>query len=582
MSTQGAANAVADLLADIPAAKNEGRAVGLPDPDVVKLQVSVQVADLAFVNGVAGDDWDTIYTTTRPFPAHPAAALDLEFAWQDVHDAASLAPPPAAGPLPLPTARLVRLILAPVCRDDPTLSYFGAPDVLTGPAVNVMLRKPSADERGLFLPASDADRVSACYLQPDALPDAATAAAQQAAGAGTAAPDDAAGRLAAALGLACSGLVFTGQPGRRTVFGTAAGLHALLAPDYSAIGFSSSGDLTLRWIVSVRETIDRDWPWDGLAPAGISVRRTLDGGPEEEVGRIQLVRAINDNATVNPDHSQTDILFFDAIDPKPEACEFPAEISASYRLVPDFADPPRRQDTPAPIAIRLPIATPPAQVPQLVSAGIALSPYQHSADYAATAPRRRWLWLEFDRPPDNPADRYFARVLGSSPDPDLSGLPVETVAEDTPEPPLPVDPEPIRVIVPGAADDAAGLSAMDELVAGDTGVHMIVPLPPGTDSGSPELFGFFTYELRTGHKQGWCAAQGRFGAPLRVTGVQHPPPDLTCLVARDSASLTVSAPFAQAVLGGAPCCQGRCPAPACGSCCTCRSPSRTGKRTGIY
>ena len=428
----GAANAVADLLADIPAAKNEGRAVGLPDPDVVKLQVSVQVADLAFVNGVAGDDWDTIYTTTRPFPAHPAAALDLEFAWQDVHDAASLAPPPAAGPLPLPTARLVRLILAPVCRDDPTLSYFGAPDVLTGPAVNVMLRKPSADERGLFLPASDADRVSACYLQPDALPDAATAAAQQAAGAGTAAPDDAAGRLAAALGLACSGLVFTGQPGRRTVFGTAAGLHALLSPDYSAIGFSSSGDLTLRWIVSVRETINRDWPWDGLAPAGISVRRTLDGGPEEEVGRIQVVRAINDNATVNPDHSQTDILFFDAIDPKPEAGQFPAQISASYRLV-------RTSPTRPAGRTRLRLLPsgsrsrrhrrrcrnwfpPESHCPPISTAPTSRPPHRADAGFGWSSTAHRTTRRTVASPAFWAAPRSGSR-----------GLPVETVTEDTPD-----------------------------------------------------------------------------------------------------------------------------------------------------
>jgi hypothetical protein len=545
----GAANAVADLLADVPAASSEGRAVGLPDPDVTALQVSVQVADLAFVNGVAGEDWDTLYTTTRPFPADPAAALDLEFAWHDVHDASSLAPAPPAGPVPLPTSRLVRIILAPLCRDDPALSYFGAADVRTGPTVNLLLRKPAADERGLFLAASDADRLTAFFLQPDALPSAATTAAQQAAGAGTTAPNDAPGRLAAALGLTRSGTVFTGKPGRRTVFGTAAALHAMLAPDHSAIGFASSGDLTRRWIVSVRETIDRDWPWDGLAPAGISVRRTLAGGPEQEVGRIELVRAVNETATINPDHSQTDILFFDVIDPKPAPGAFPAEINASYRLVPTFADPPAKQDASAPVSIRLPVTTPPAQVPQLVSAGIALSLYQHSADYATTSSRQRWLWLEFDRPPDNQADRYFARVLGSAPDPELSDMPPDA-AEDAPEPPLPVDPEPIRIIVPGDADDGAGLSAMDEFVAGDTSVHMIVPLPPGAGSDSPELFGFFTYEFRTGHKQGWSTAQGRFGPPLRVSGIQHPAPELTCLVARDSAAITVSAPFAQAVRGG--------------------------------
>ena len=50
---------------------------------------------------------------------------------------------------------------------------------------------------------------------------------------------------------------------------------------------------------------------------------------------------------------------------------------------------------------------------------------------------------------------------------------------------------------------------------------------------SPELFGFFVYEVRLGHKAGrWCTAQGRFGPPLRVAGVQHPAPPLTCQAAR--------------------------------------------------
>ena len=38
-----------------------------------------------------------------------------------------------------------------------------------------------------------------------------------------------------------------------------------------------------------------------------------------------------------------------------------------------------------------------------------------------------------------------------------------------------------------------------------------------------ELFGFYVYELRVGHTDRiWCTAQGRFGHPTRVNGVQHP------------------------------------------------------------
>src|SRR5207302_1830652 len=76
------------------------------------------------------------------------------------------------------------------------------------------------------------------------------------------------------------------------------------------------------------------------------------------------------------------------------------------------------------------------------------------------------------------------------------------------------------------------------------------PLPPGVDETAPELFGFFTYELRVGHAQGWSTAQGRYGTPLRVTGVQHPAPTLTCAVTRNSRGITASAPYSLPVLDG--------------------------------
>jgi hypothetical protein len=188
-------------------------------------------------------------------------------------------------------------------------------------------------------------------------------------------------------------------------------------------------------------------------------------------------------------------------------------------------------------------------VPAVVSAGVAMAPYERSADYSSTAPRRRALWLELDRPPDDPQDAYFLRVLRNAPDPLLSrhGETVEPVAEA----PLPVDPEWIRVIVQGQADDRAGLAAMQPLIASpDSPHHYLVPLPAGLDDSAAELFGFFTYELRVGHAGVWSTAQGRFGTPLRVTGVQHPPPALPCAVVRDSTGITASAPFAVPVLDG--------------------------------
>src|SRR4029077_9751667 len=68
---------------------------------------------------------------------------------------------------------------------------------------------------------------------------------------------------------------------------------------------------------------------------------------------------------------------------------------------------------------------------------------------------------------------------------------------------------------------------------------------------SPELFGFYVYEFRVGHTDRiWCTAQGRFGHPTRLSGVQHPAPPLKCLVDRKPAGILVTAQYAQATFGG--------------------------------
>ena len=106
-------------------------------------------------------------------------------------------------------------------------------------------------------------------------------------------------------------------------------------------------------------------------------------------------------------------------------------VARVFRAAPAHVDPPQS------FALRLPITTPPMQVPKLVSVGLAQSDYARSADYSRTSPRTRVLWLEFDQPLQDPHDVYFGRVLANAPDPALTDAP------DTPdlaEPPLPVDP----------------------------------------------------------------------------------------------------------------------------------------------
>jgi hypothetical protein len=209
---------------------------------------------------------------------------------------------------------------------------------------------------------------------------------------------------------------------------------------------------------------------------------------------------------------------------------------------------PAHADAAADLPIALPITTPPVQVPKVVSAGIAMSPYRHDPFYTSTEERTKAHWLEFEAPPADPQDRLFARVLAYAPDPVLTDE--NDTLPQQPEPPLPIDPEPIRSIVPGQGDDQAGATAMAPLIPTDSPVHFLVPLPPGLTSDSPELYGFFTYELRFGHWNVWTTAQGRFGRPLRLAGVQHAAPQLRCAVTRTKSRLEVTASFADPVRNG--------------------------------
>jgi hypothetical protein len=260
---------------------------------------------------------------------------------------------------------------------------------------------------------------------------------------------------------------------------------------------------------------------------------------------------VNPGALQNPDRSQTDIVYFDSIEPKPLGAAFPSELIVNYELRSVFATPPAVFDAPSTWALRLPITTPPAQVPKIVSAGLAFSEYTHDATYSSSNERQRMLFLELDAPPLDSADNYFGRVLAYGPDPMLLGTGAQIPAP--PEPPLPLDPELIRTVAPGQSNDLAGLSAMQKLIPSPTSnVHYLLPLPDSLTPDSGELFGFFVYELRLGHDGSrWSTAQGRFGRPLRVVGVQHPAPQLRCMVTRTaSEGITVVAPYAAPVLNG--------------------------------
>jgi hypothetical protein len=526
-----AGGAAADLLADLAQATTDKRGVGSPDPDVTAVEIVVQVASPA-----SPDGFITLYQTTRPFPAPPNDPLSLALDWQDVHDATTLVAP-ANGPIPLPTSRLVRISLNAVAAAK--ADYFGEDDVRHGHATQLAARKESADERGLLLTAS-AEAIEGLYLQPEAAADSWVALAQKAAGRALAAPDNALGRLAGALDLEAYALGLRARPGHRVLFGCSPGLRHVLGPDGGSVQFGSLGDLTGGWLIPVRLELSRDWSWDGLDH--LSIER--DG---VEVGQVEPRRLVAHEASGAP-NDRSELLFIDAFDPKPAPGQFPSEPHLHFKVVPVFRHAPAQQDAVIEFDLHLPITTPPSQVPRLVSAGLALAPYHRDPAYSHTDPREKMIWLEFEAPPHNLADSYFARLLAQAPDPVLTrGRPEIPEAA---EPPLPIDPEPIRTIVQGQSDDQAGLNAMQALLPTDSPRHFLVRAPGGLTPESPALFGFFTYELRVGHAVGWSTAQGRFGRPLRVTGVQHPMPTLACAVLRDRRAIEVSAPFADPTYEG--------------------------------
>src|SRR5690606_30708760 len=121
-----------------------------------------------------------------------------------------------------------------------------------------------------------------------------------------------------------------------------------------------------------------------------------------------------------------------------------------------------------------------------------------------------------------PDDTYFVRVLNNAPDPLICRINSEILNFENEDMPFHLDDEKLRVIIPGMNNDYAGIGVMQEMIQentpdGKAGKIFMVPLPSGMHEFSDELFGFFNYEIRLGHKkESWSTAQGRYGRPLKV------------------------------------------------------------------
>jgi hypothetical protein len=577
---------IAALIARAADARVESNAIGVCDPDVTHVRVSLQVRAPGNDPGPIGlrdGPFREVYSTEIELPPldpeevlAPGAPLTLTLDYVDVPDVAQMVPPTAGSAvLPIPTARDVRLRLTPVCADKP--NYFGSASVRVGLTSDIATRADAESENDLTAALRPGQTpLAAVFLQPG------TGLLQ---------------RFAERLHLAANGLQLTARTGERVVFAASGALRHSLSLERDSISFASEGELLGHWIAVIQLELARDWTWNGLEDYGFEVSRSDSAtGVPRVVGSVSLPFAVSNVATIGADNpgedrrAHTRLIFLDAVDPNPPPNTFPRKPTPQWRIEPHLRGFSAAENAAlARIdAIDLPISVPPKQVPGLLSAGIALSPYEADETYSSTKARTKALWFELDAPLADPNDSLYARVLAYGPDPLLSGdithrlipasdFPVgpttwfdfveKTLPAPPPAPALAIDPEPMRVIVPLQPEDTSGLNAMVEMAEafpqpGETRSRFFrVPLPPGLDPEAPELFGFWTYEIRVGHKRLWSTAQARFGRPLVVQGVQHPAPTLRCTAVRVrpdkrnnnpdfSPRIVVSAPHATAVFAG--------------------------------
>lgn len=584
--------------------------LGIADPDVNEVEIVVELETLKLdkLNSVNGrEDYVHLYTTRRAFPDiagnedNYEAALKIPIEYVDiqgpdkvlnignelnlVQDLGLTDDIDNLPQLVLPTARTARLTIRAICEEkateNETLAYYGVVnaadknlDVRYGEAFTLQLYKPSEDETDLLVQTPGVPQLQGIFMQPDVQATFDGRLDTLLFGRQNNTTVNNVQQLADQLDLESTGLTLNAPKGSRAVFGCSSRIRHTLAPDGSSITFASKSDLMNHWLCCLCVEIDRDWMWDAMETDAFIVKRTRgfthDPAPLEEnaeIGRIKMIRTASFEALDGPQRNSTRIIFIDAVEPKkePQGADpvFPDTIDVSYVLESQFkVDHAAQKDDPEQLAMTLPITTPPAQVPKIVSAGMALSPYVRDEKYATSESRKRFLWVEFEEAVADTQDTYFARVLTNAPDQLISNNhPSLFVAPE--EPPLPIDPEQIRVISPASSNDLAGLNAMQPMVKSTSSdVHYILPLPPGLHANSDEMFGFFTYEFRLGHFERppetadgepvkvWTTAQGRFGRRLKSNGIQHPAPALTCMPNRDEDKLWVTAPYAVAVHDG--------------------------------
>jgi len=587
--------AVQDILQEqqLSGGKSGARAFGIPDPDTVAVEIKVEVETLNMDN-LASDDgrehYITLYKTQRAFNAFDEndaeGTIDVPVTYKDVNvlnltNTATPFPTPAdndfiaktAGEIILPTARNIRLTLRAIGEEKP--NYWGNVnkkdsnlDSRYGKTTVLNLRQESANEQNIFANAEDSQTLQAVYLQPDPVQISNDPIEFKTLQGGRKSMPDIVYRLGSQLDVEVKELTLVSENGERLQFWCSSMIRHSMSPDNSSITFANKQELHDQWLVCTTLLIDRDWSWDSLDASSFNIMRRRRMGNDaaqiesknyEFIGDLELKKVASFQAIQNGDdglihREYTRIILIDVVDNKPAKGKYPDTVEVQYAVEPRFRtghDPIADQALETK-PVTLPTTINPFQTPKLIAAGMALSPYNRNEKYSATEARTCYLWLEFDDLPKDQNDDLFCRVLAYSPDqlisnnhPSLMDLPNED--------PLPINPEYIRVVTPDSSHDHSGLNAMQKMEKSeDSDRHFyLLPIPPGLHHESPELFGMFTYEFRYGHSERiWSTAQGRFGRALRVAGLQHPAPTLTCMLNRNEKVISVNAPYATAVYNG--------------------------------
>lgn len=574
--------------------ENKARVViGLEDPDVTKVEIKVEVETLMMDNlasETGQENYIPLYTTFRNFEDDFKAELNLDFKYKDFpvldfyelysNFESEINTDKTA--IILPTNRNLRVSIRAVGNGDS--NYWGAInekntkfDSRYGKQITLKMRKNNQSEKNLIKGILDPRLIQGIFLQPDpiTLPDN-TISTQSQLGNIPSILDRLAAQLNVSAGYDPNKLVLTAKKGERVQFWCSNHIRHTLSPDNSSITFSGKNELTNKWLVITNFYIDRDWTWDGLEKLAFKMERKISfsNHPTELEARKEFLKSkiytaldelsiertasfqsIQEGEDQKIHRSYTRIIIIDAIDSVPPPSQKPDTILVQYMITPVLKSSIEILDSPLETEpLLLPVAVQPHQIPRVIGSGIAFSPYIANEKYSSTESRKRFLWLEFNEAPEDDRDSLFTRQLFYAPDQLLSNNHPSLFKDvEKEEPPLSLDPEYIRTIIPTTGKDRSGLSAMQQMIKSkDKDRHIyILPLPDGLHGQSPELFGFHTYEFRFGHTDRiWSTAQARFGRRLKLTGLQHPAPTLFCSVQRYQDKIQIQAPYAIAVANG--------------------------------